>query len=1189
MQADDLDAEAAESVFLLYNEQEKDPEEVVAQLRERGMSVYFYRTDFPIGGDVPSGEAARLDAAPAVVVLLGHRGWGPTQRKIAQQAVALEKPIIPALIGKPPQGALDDVGGLFGRLRRVDLTKPSPAAYDELARAIRKVLIPKLTEPPKREGPRFDDIINTLVDGGDADRSALLDRIIRYPVANRNGLAARIRESIRKDFSPGQESRFATAVRDPNRLTSIRSWMLSVLIWLEPLSAESMRAILDHIDESSEPERVVRFWTLAGVVQRKLPYLNDALGQARDDPAPEVSGLAAIVAEPDNEVVHQTFRSALRHESFETAWHVLRILRIFPVPEIAEDVIDQLERVADGKPLTFDALFALANPEMARAARPIILERDALRGFVQLVVREARAATSIARTAFARALSVFELQEVRTALQQATEDAEDRQLVRRILDDIAEVLDSEDEVEPPNPGIASEAINITQDDIGIRKDVETLASVILAREVTPPLAIGLFGAWGSGKSFFMQSIEAAVEKISEKAKAQKRDQFCSDIVQIRFNAWHYVDTSLWASLVSHILDGLSKHLAPPKRAEDEQATLVGELASAKAEMAAAVTERARAAVQLETSAKSLQDAILERERSEVKLRDLRAADLLAMLKGDAQLETDLKKALSDVGAPAALESIAELNRVVEESYSTSGRAAALLVSLLKGPSVWIGLGGIVLFFAGPPLIVWSIHTLVDVYASEISALIAKVTVAAGSITLILREGLKHAKTGLDALSEAKRRVDKQLAEKRATPTADEAEFEKKVVEARAGEKAAAECVAAATARAQNLESRVAALKQSQSLGYFIAERSTSDDYRRHLGLISTIRNDFDGLVRRLRASASDERRIDRIVLYIDDVDRCPPQMVVDILQAVHLLLAYELFVVVVSVDPRWLMRSLEARYSHLQEDPPAGAEAWGATPQDYLEKIFQIPFSVRPMGEQGFARLMRRLLAPTITPSAPIIDPQPDAERPPAEPSQIEELKAEPSAASVRKATGSAPGPGTEDSGSHSPPSTPALELDEIIELLSIGPAEAAFAETLHMLIPTPRAANRFANIYRLLKASVSRSDLSRFEGSAAMPGEFQLPMLLLALLVGHSRAASSLFPQLLANASQGQLEWWRIATPSTREPKQHSRLLAQIEEIMSAPLFPSAPELLVEWLPRVGRYSFATASMFLEERSAIA
>ena len=69
-------------------------------------------------------------------------------------------------------------------------------------------------------------------------------------------------------------------------------------------------------------------------------------------------------------------------------------------------------------------------------------------------------------------------------------------------------------------------------------------------------------------------------------------------------------------------------------------------------------------------------------------------------------------------------------------------------------------------------------------------------------------------------------------------------------------------------------------------------------------------------------------RIDRIVLDIDDLDRCQPQQVVEVLQAIHLLLALNLFVVVVGVDPGWLIRSLKAQYPDVLGVGRA-AETWG--------------------------------------------------------------------------------------------------------------------------------------------------------------------------------------------------------------------------------------------------------------------
>jgi hypothetical protein len=40
----------------------------------------------------------------------------------------------------------------------------------------------------------------------------------------------------------------------------------------------------------------------------------------------------------------------------------------------------------------------------------------------------------------------------------------------------------------------------------------------------------------------------------------------------------------------------------------------------------------------------------------------------------------------------------------------------------------------------------------------------------------------------------------------------------------------------------------------------------------------------------------------RVILYIDDLDRCPSDVVIKVLEAVHLLVALPLFVVVVAVD-----------------------------------------------------------------------------------------------------------------------------------------------------------------------------------------------------------------------------------------------------------------------------------------------
>ncbi len=75
---------------------------------------------------------------------------------------------------------------------------------------------------------------------------------------------------------------------------------------------------------------------------------------------------------------------------------------------------------------------------------------------------------------------------------------------------------------------------------------------------------------------------------------------------------------------------------------------------------------------------------------------------------------------------------------------------------------------------------------------------------------------------------------------------------------------------------------------------------------------------LDNIQQALRKTSSVQLpRFSRIVLYIDDLDRCPPDKVVDVLQAVHLLLCFPLFVVVVAVDARWVSRALHERFPGL--------------------------------------------------------------------------------------------------------------------------------------------------------------------------------------------------------------------------------------------------------------------------------
>ena len=98
-----------------------------------------------------------------------------------------------------------------------------------------------------------------------------------------------------------------------------------------------------------------------------------------------------------------------------------------------------------------------------------------------------------------------------------------------------------------------------EDKLDILHEVDAFKQLILSKRLTPPLSIGLVGNWGTGKSFFMNKL---AERIKEKplglAVSEYEKHYCQNVVQIKFNAWYYVDSNLWASIVSKIFEGIGQ-------------------------------------------------------------------------------------------------------------------------------------------------------------------------------------------------------------------------------------------------------------------------------------------------------------------------------------------------------------------------------------------------------------------------------------------------------------------------------------------------------------------------------------------------------------------------------------------------------------------------------------------------------
>ena len=382
---------------------------------------------------------------------------------------------------------------------------------------------------------------------------------------------------------------------------------------------------------------------------------------------------------------------------------------------------------------------------------------------------------------------------------------------------------------------------------------------------------------------------------------------------------------------------------------------------------------------------------------------------------------------------------------------------------------------------------------------------------------------------------------------------------------------------------------------------FLERKKTDSRYIDRMGLISVIRKDFEELKTVLKEWNQNEEGvtpIERIVLYIDDLDRCPTNRVVEVLQAVHLLLAFDLFNVVVAVDARWLERSLNEAYnpskifesSRLNDDI-----SYRFSAHNYLEKIFQIPFSLPLMEKTGYRKLVETLVNPPDINFGLISSPASVNDVSMLE-QKTEHKENEKDISDINNTSNQNTHVHTDNAKVESVEEERYKEQKANIERLKtmeLHSHEKIFIASLFEFIPTPRLANRFINIYRLLRvrANLLNEDMLTFLNRET--GEYRSVLLLLAINIGHPRHAPTFFNDL--NSSENNFfEWLTLIRQNgsdvTQGDEEHisneyenelGKISQKINSVMNSLLELSGPgidnnmENYKKWANEVGYYSF--------------
>lgn len=607
--------------------------------------------------------------------------------------------------------------------------------------------------------------------------------------------------------------------------------------------------------------------------------------------------------------------------------------------------------------------------------------------------------------------------------------------------------------------------------LGADQDARALAALIASRDLRPPLAIGLFGSWGSGKTFVLNRIDKLLVELTGPSGP---DGYLRHVATVRFNAWQYAEANLWASLVDHVL----QRIGPARSPEDPQ-----EVKDADRKLAVAQTEAGDVGTAVTKAQKALgkaQDALTRRRRIAWRLV---AAGLLlaafavlaAVIGGPGRVVAGASAALALLGSAYAALGQARLAKGHADELVEAGKAGLATVSGLVG---------------GP---------------EELAA--------------------RAAAARLQDLLDTQRRVDAESTRLR--------------VEA----------------------ARLHRLALDEPLGALLHNLATVTEYRDELSLVARTRERFDRIDSAVRSSrqrldgeaapAGTDPQLERVVIVIDDLDRCPPEKVVTVLEAVHLLFDFEMFVVVLAVDTRWLDQSLRMRYRQLL------GETNTAAPSDYLEKIIQVPVQLPPLDE-GMVRTMiagltgRAVVDPTAATTA---DPAPEA-----------------ASAAVASPTGT--------EAERARPTRPPLRA----EVLTIEPAEALALSAVAPLVgTTPRTVKRFVNTYQLIKAS--SQDPLVFADPESTPGPAGLVAFLLAVLISRPAAAHLLFEALDTVAGDTDLQTVVGTLHGSSDPVAGPRpetadLRQAIEDIsgwlVRNPDHASAPARDgARWAGQVARFSF--------------
>lgn len=745
-----------------------------------------------------------------------------------------------------------------------------------------------------------------------------------------------------------------------------------------------------------------------------------------------------------------------------------------------------------------------------------------------------------------------------------------------------------------------------EDQLGIKDEVEALAETLLLRDVEPPVAVGVMGGWGSGKSFVMYLISKYVEQtrcriVKQGWSTQEKDQnvpvYVGHVYQISFNAWTYAKSNLWASLMDTIFINLNRQMqieqllahrdcspeSTTNLADDVRRSMLaggnvftkiyGE--SLKFDQDKELEEcrdnlgywahhlfkgnllwsvmRRRQEQNLdrlkdtEEQLKQLKSGREEFEKSRSPEKKSVTLDASTAKACAQTMLTSLVAFIPDQVSTTAVQSLQkqdvteeDINQALKETWEVKGLIDTIFATfreyrLLRLLTFLFLLLGIILLI----LPVFDVDFIQRKMAVVTSFIVTALPFVSASLYWWQKVASFNAKAKVileDAYKNQQAKQAEEIANStKKSPAQKITDLQKEVSQ---GSLAAYDTlINLLEAQAEAERQLIGPSAKYSSLMEFVQSRLDAATYENQLGLMHQVRQDIDELTYSLADGAREDvfpRGKPRVILYIDDLDRCPPARVVEILEAVQLLLNTKLFVIILGLDTRYVTRALEKEYKEIlqHEGDPSGL--------DYIEKIIQIPYRVRPIERDSLQKYLAM---------------QMDVEKPPEpEPEPVVQTPAQDQPASMNVPLPSSPPAGSEphvDSAistraSNEQPApeasgtepakapdvrAPELEQPKLLEV-ELPPAVIQFKQedlldltACCQQIPlSPRSIKRLVNVFKLIKIFWFRADKDADIAGRDQPRPVkQAAMCMLALSSAYPEVMREVFVHLEGLYRQGK------------------------------------------------------------------